>query len=128
RRPAGRESRLYRGPLEPSRPDAGDHLLAAGTLTFLFTDIEGSTRMWERDVAGMKASLARHDLLIESLVKEHHGQVVRPRGEGDSRFAVFSRGSDAVAAACAIQCAFVVENWPMPEPLRIRIALHTGEA
>jgi predicted ATPase len=76
----------------------------------------------------MRTSLARHDQLIESLVNECHGQVVRPRGEGDSRFAVFTRASHAVAAACAIQCAFVAEKWAIPESLRIRIALHTGEA
>jgi predicted ATPase len=61
-------------------------------------------------------------------VSEHGGQVVRPRGEGDSRFAVFSRASEGVSAACAIQIALVQEFWPLEEPLRVRMALHTGEA
>jgi class 3 adenylate cyclase len=76
----------------------------------------------------MRVALVRHDQLIESLVAQHAGVVVRPRGEGDSRFAVFSRASDAVAAAAAIQQALHEEPWPVESPLRVRIALHTGEA
>jgi class 3 adenylate cyclase len=76
----------------------------------------------------MGAALARHDALIERLVAEHDGQVVRPRGEGDSHFAVFARASDALAAACAAQIALVAEHWPLTEPLRVRMAVHTGEA
>jgi class 3 adenylate cyclase len=76
----------------------------------------------------MGIALARHDAVIERLVAEHHGRVVRPRGEGDSRFAVFARASDGLAAASAIQVALAVEEWPLTEPLRVRIALHTGEA
>jgi predicted ATPase/class 3 adenylate cyclase len=103
-------------------------VLPTGTVTFLFTDIEGSTRLWERYPHEARAALARHDGLVEQLVSEQHGWVVRPRGEGDSRFAVFARASDAVAAACAIQRAFAIEPWPTPVPLRARIALHTGSA
>ena len=76
----------------------------------------------------MRTALVRHDELIERLVADHEGVVVRSRGEGDSRFAVFVRASDAVAAACAVQRALVREAWPTPAPLRVRIALHTGEA
>jgi predicted ATPase/class 3 adenylate cyclase len=101
---------------------------ASGTVTFLLTDIEGSTRIWERDPDGARTALARHDALIEGLVARNRGRVIRPRGEGDSRFAVFERPSDAVSAACAIQRAFVDEPWRTPEPLRVRIAVHTGEA
>jgi predicted ATPase/class 3 adenylate cyclase len=101
--------------------------LPTGTVTFLFTDIEGSTSAWIRNPNTMGAALARHDALIESLVCEHRGQVVRPRGEGDSRFAVFSRATDGVAAASAIQLALVHEAWQLAEPLRARMALHTGE-
>jgi membrane-bound serine protease (ClpP class) len=101
--------------------------LPVGTLTFLFTDVEGSTRLWEHYPEGMRVALARHDALIEGHVDAHGGVLVRPRGEGDSRFAVFSRATDAVAAACAIQVSMVRERWPLPEPLHVRIALHTGE-
>jgi predicted ATPase len=76
----------------------------------------------------MGSALARHDELIETVVATNGGQVMRPRGEGDSRFAVFARASDAVAAACAIQAALHHEPWPLNEPLRVRIAVHTGDA
>jgi class 3 adenylate cyclase len=102
--------------------------LPDGTVTFLFTDVEGSTTLWERHPDRMRAALARHDRLIESPVEQHRGAVVRPRGEGDSRFAVFPRASDAVAAAAAIQQALHAEPWPPETPLRVRMALHTGEA
>jgi predicted ATPase/class 3 adenylate cyclase len=102
--------------------------LPMGTVTFLFTDVEGSTRLWEEQPMRMPAALARHDALIEDEVERHGGVVVRPRGEGDSRFAVFARATEAVAAAVAIQQALHVEMWPLPTPLRVRMALHTGEA
>src|SRR5205814_9822158 len=73
-------------------------------------------------------ALARHDALVEALTARHQGAVVRPRGEGDSRFCVFARASDAVAAAAAIQAALHAEEWPTPAPLRVRAALHAGEA
>jgi predicted ATPase len=76
----------------------------------------------------MRAALTRHDAIIEQFVADHAGQVVRPRGEGDSRFAVFVRPSDAVACAGAVQLALTQEHWPTPEPLRVRMAVHTGEA
>jgi predicted ATPase len=76
----------------------------------------------------MGAAMVRHDALIEGLAAEYGGQVVRPRGEGDSRFAVFGRATDGVSAACAMQIALVHEAWPLREPLRVRMALHTGEA
>jgi predicted ATPase/class 3 adenylate cyclase len=102
--------------------------LPVGTVTFLLTDVVSSTRLWERYPEAMRTTLARHDALIEGLVAENTGVVVRPRGEGDSRFAVFARASDAVAAACAIQRALHAETFVLPEPLGVRIALHTGEA
>jgi len=102
--------------------------LPTGVVTYLFTDIEGSTRLWREFRDSMGSALARHDALIEDLVSKHAGILVRPRGEGDSRFAVFPRASDALAAACAIQLALVRERWGLPEPLRVRMAIHTGEA
>lgn len=102
--------------------------LPTGTVTFLFTDIEGSTALWEQHPDAMRQALVRHDALVEQNVAEHAGHVVRPRGEGDSRFAVFARATDAVAAAAAMQQAFYAESWPTPTPLRVRMALHTGEA
>ena len=66
--------------------------LPTGTVTFLFTDIEGSTRLWEQYPDGMRQAMAQHDALIEALVAQNGGTLVRPRGEGDSRFAVSSAG------------------------------------
>jgi predicted ATPase/class 3 adenylate cyclase len=103
-------------------------LLPTGILTFLFTDVESSTRMWELYPEQMREDMARHDELIEGCVRQHGGVIVRPRGEGDSRFAVFTRATDAVAAANDIQIHFSKELWNCPTPLRVRIALHTGEA
>ena len=102
--------------------------LPTGTVTFLFTDIESSTELWERDEAAARAVLVRHDQIIEELVRDNEGMLVRPRGEGDSRFAVFDQAPGAVRAAASIQGAFVAEAWPTPEPLKIRMGLHTGTA
>src|SRR5919204_4114314 len=102
--------------------------LPTGTVTFVLTDVEGSTRLWEQHPDGMRAATVQHDAIVEFLTELHGGQVVRPRGEGDSRFCVFGRATDAVAAAAAVQRALHREVWPTPEPLRVRMALHTGEA
>jgi predicted ATPase/class 3 adenylate cyclase len=102
--------------------------LPTGTVTFLLTDVEGSTRLWEQDPVAMRAATARHDTLVDEIVAGNGGILIRPRGEGDSRFAVFARASDAVAAAAALQAALTAEAWPTPTPLRVRMALHTGEA
>jgi predicted ATPase/class 3 adenylate cyclase len=102
--------------------------LPFGTVTFLFTDIEGSTQLWERYPTKARAALTRHDSIIEEITARHGGTVVRPRGEGDSRFAVFPRATDAVSASADIQRALYEEAWPSPISLRVRMALHTGEA
>jgi predicted ATPase/class 3 adenylate cyclase len=102
--------------------------LPNGTVTFLFTDVEGSTRMWEENPNAMRPALARHDALIEAAVARQGGVLVRPRGEGDSRFAVFARATDAVAAAGMLQQSLHAERWPAESSLRVRVALHTGEA
>ncbi|MDQ4078548.1 MAG: tetratricopeptide repeat protein, partial [Chloroflexota bacterium] len=102
--------------------------LPTGTVTFFLTDIAGSTGLWEQYPETMREAMQRHDALVEQVVATYSGQVVRPRGEGDSRFAVFVRASDAVTAAYALQQALTAEAWPLPVPLRVRLALHTGEA
>jgi predicted ATPase/class 3 adenylate cyclase len=102
--------------------------LPTGTVTFLLTDIEGSTRLWEEDPETMRSALARHDALLTKGIQQLGGHVIKSRGEGDSLFAVFSRATDALSAACRLQHALVREPWPTPAPLRVRMSLHTGEA
>jgi predicted ATPase/class 3 adenylate cyclase len=102
--------------------------LPSGTVTFLLTDVEGSTALWEQAPEAMRTALARHDALFDVAVSEHGGLHIRPRGEGDSRFAVFASALEAVTAAVAIQRAFAAEPWTTPRPISVRIGVHTGEA
>jgi predicted ATPase/class 3 adenylate cyclase/DNA-binding CsgD family transcriptional regulator len=102
--------------------------LPIGTVTFLLTDVEGSVRLWEQHPSQMRAVLSRHDVLFETLAQAHGGTMVRPRGEGDSRFCVFARATDAVAAAIAMQQGLHAEPCQAEIRLRVRMALHTGEA
>jgi len=99
-----------------------------GTLTFMLTDLEGSTSLWEAYPQKMKGLLARHDQIIENAAAQNAGLVIKPRGEGDGRFVVFGRATDALLAADAIQQALAKEPWPVPKNIRVRIALNTGEA
>jgi predicted ATPase/class 3 adenylate cyclase len=102
--------------------------LPIGTITFLLTDIEGSTRLWEEHHQRMGPVLARHDAILTSALEGNGGVIVRRRGEGDSFFAVFARATDAVAAAAAFQRALRAEPWPKLTPLRVRVGINTGEA
>lgn len=103
-------------------------VMPTGTLTFLFTDVVGSTWMWEADPAVMGSAMARHDELVDSVVTAAGGRVVRPRGEGDSQFVVFADAGDALRGAGALLCALSSEPWPTSKPLRVRAAIHGGEA
>src|SRR5690349_12992162 len=96
-------------------------------VTFLLTDIEGSTAAWEADADAMAIALARHDELAEQVVTSRGGRLIKTRGEGDATFSVFDRPSAAAAAALELQEAIAQEPWALREPMRIRIALHTGE-
>lgn len=96
-------------------------------VTFLLTDIEGSTAAWEADADAMAIALARHDELVEQVVTSRGGRLIKTRGEGDATFSVFDRPSAAAAAAIELQDAILREPWALHEPIRIRIALHTGE-
>ena len=102
--------------------------LPTGTVTFLFTDIVGSTGLWDKDPDSMHQALVRHDDLVNAGVEQHQGVLVRPRGEGDSFFAVFQQANDAVAASVSIQRSLHAELWETPFPLSVRMAAHTGVA
>src|SRR5215470_10044218 len=102
--------------------------LPTGTVTFLLTDIEGSTRLWESVPEAMEVALERHNRLLAGVIEDHGGVVVTSRGEGDSFFAVFASAVAAVEAAGAGQLALAGEAWPAGAALRVRMGLHTGEA
>ncbi|KUI45986.1 hypothetical protein AU198_00100 [Mycobacterium sp. GA-1199] len=98
----------------------------SGTVTFLMTDLEGSTRMWEQDPEAMKAAMVRHDELLEQTIAEHNGFVFARMGDGMA--AAFPTAGDAVRAAATFRCLLAEEEWRSPKPLRARIGLHTDEA
>ena len=100
--------------------------LPIGTVTFLFTDIAGSTKLWEQHNDAMSTALARHDTLLREAVESHNGVIFKT--VGDAGHMVFSSPFDALAAAAAAQRAVHTEPWDMAEPLRVRMAMHTGVA
>jgi class 3 adenylate cyclase len=99
---------------------------ASGTLTFLFTDLEGSTRLWERFPQAMRRALERHDSILLTAVTAAGGQVVKTTGDG--LMAVFGSAADAVRACLAAQRGLVEEPWQETGALRVRMGLHSGEA
>src|SRR5665213_3944522 len=98
--------------------------LPSGTVTFLFTDIEGSTRLWETQATAMRAALARHDALLRYCIDAHHGYVFKTGG--DAFCAAFHTAPDALAAALEAQRALHHEPWPADAQLRVRMALNSG--
>jgi predicted ATPase/class 3 adenylate cyclase len=100
--------------------------LPVGTVTFLFTDIEGSTRLWEEHADAMRGALARHDEMLGAVVAAHDGHVVKTTGDG--LHAAFPTALEAVEAAIAMQLGLAAEPFDPSTPLRARIGVHTCEA
>ncbi|HZT42943.1 MAG TPA: adenylate/guanylate cyclase domain-containing protein [Chthonomonadaceae bacterium] len=100
--------------------------LPGGTITFLFTDIEGSTRLWEQFPEAMCQALARHDALLKEVIESYYGYVFKT--VGDAFCAAFSTASEALMAALTAQQALLKEEWQGIGRLRVRMALHTGIA
>ena len=101
--------------------------LPSGTVTFLFTDIEGSTVLWEQDRAAMASAVERHLALLRTAVETHHGVLFKI--VGDAVQAAFPTAPDAVAAAPDAQRALMQETWPEGVgPLQVRMGLHTTAA
>lgn len=100
--------------------------LPSGTVTFLLTDLEGSTRLWEQNPEAMKAAMVRHDELLENAITAHDGYVFARMGDGMA--AAFATARDALAAAAAFQQALSEEPWGTAHPLRVRAGLHTDGA
>jgi len=96
-----------------------------GTVTFLFTDIEGSTRLWDEWPADMASALERHDAIIRDAVDRHDGHVFTTGGDGYG--AVFQRAERAVSAAVDAQLSLLDEPWPELCPIRVRMGVHSGE-
>jgi predicted ATPase/class 3 adenylate cyclase len=97
-----------------------------GTLTFLFTDIEGSTRLWDLDAPAMQAVLASHDEVIRWAIEDHGGYVFKTMG--DAFCAAFPTGPDALECALDTQRRLLSSPREQTSPLKVRIALHTGAA
>ena len=103
----------------------GEPIATTGALAFMFTDIAGSTRMWERWPSEMTDALERHDAILRAAI-EAGGTVVKTTGDG--MMAVFETAADGVAAGLAAQQALTAEPWGVTGPLRVRMAIHAGDA
>jgi predicted ATPase/class 3 adenylate cyclase len=97
----------------------------SGTVTFLFTDIEGSTRLWETTSAAMGVALERHNVMVRAAIEEAGGFVFATGGDGFA--AAFARAGDGLAAASRAQEALEAEAWPDDALIKVRMAVHTGE-
>ena len=106
--------------------DASRGSLPSGTVTFLFTDIEGSTSRWENATRAMARSAPRHDAIVRRAVTRHRGSVFKT--VGDEFCCAFSSAADAAAAAEAIQRGLAAEDFEAAGGIRVRIAIHSGVA
>jgi class 3 adenylate cyclase len=100
--------------------------LPSGTVTFLFSDVEGSTRLLARLRGRYAEVLAEHQRLLRAAFDEHDGREVHT--EGDGFFVAFARASDAIAAAVSAQRSLASQGWPEGVDVRVRMGIHTGEA
>jgi len=97
-----------------------------GTVTFLFTDVVDSSRLWEKHPDAMRHAMGVHDEVMRELIEANSGLMVKQTGDG--AFAVFDSAMDATTAATAIQAALTAQSWGPAAALSIRMGLHTGEA
>ena len=99
-----------------------------GTVTFLFTDIEGSSKLWEQHPEAMQSALEKHDQILRQAIETNYGMIVKTTGDGVH--AVFESVVKGIGAALAAQQAMCAENWNgiHPQVIRVRMGLHTGEA
>jgi WD40 repeat protein/class 3 adenylate cyclase len=124
--PSAETHALYNGLLKGSRTPR--HLVPAqpsGTVTFLFTDIEGSTRLLEKLGEQYATSLAEHHRILRASIQKRNGTEMDT--QGDAFFVTFARALDAVQCAADAQRALSSHTWPKNEAVRVRMGLHTGE-
>src|SRR5688500_17351176 len=98
-----------------------DHPLPSGTVAFLFTDIEGSTKQWQRHRDAMAVAVARHDVLLRTAIHAQGGHVFKT--VGDAFCAAFDTVPMALAAALTAQTALAGEVWNDAGPIRVRMAV-----
>ena len=115
-----------KGPIPQPTVDGLPATLPDTPLTFLFTDVEGSTRLWEQNPDAMRSALARHDVIMRSAIADSDGEVVKSTGDG--LMAVFALPTSALSAGIAAQRGLLDERWPDGCAIRVRIGIHTGEA
>jgi len=106
-------------------PDTSDAVRPTGTVTFLFTDIEGSTRLLQQVGSAYAEILTEHHRLMRAAVANRSG--VEVKTEGDAFFVVFRTAGDGVMAAVTAQRALAGQAWPADVTVRVRMGLHTGE-
>jgi len=99
-------------------------LIPSGTVTLLFTDIEGSTRLWDAEPEAMARGLRRHDEIVRGTIDHAGGYVFKT--VGDAFCAAFSTAEAALDAVLAAQRMLAAEQWPMTRPIKVRMGLHTG--
>src|SRR4051812_24836883 len=90
----------------------------SGTLTFLFTDIEGSTRLWEQHARAMQLALSRHDNILRDAIEQNGGHVFKT--VGDAFYSTFASPGDAVTAALQAQRALQSTEWDTETPIKVR--------
>ena len=112
--------------MAPKGNATGPGAKPSGTVTFLFSDIEGSASRWERGREAMSAALRRHDALLRAAVESHDGYIFKT--VGDAFCVAFERPSDGIAAASDAQRALASDDFSSVGGLRVRMALHTGTA
>jgi class 3 adenylate cyclase len=98
--------------------------LPSGTVTLLFTDVEGSTQLWEAERDAMAAALRRHDGILRDTIEQASGYVFKTAG--DSFCAAFSSARAGLDAALAVQRNLAAQSWPTSRPIEVRMGLHAG--
>jgi predicted ATPase/class 3 adenylate cyclase len=126
RRAPGCAETVAGGAVKPKRETPTVATRPTGTVTFLFSDIEGSTERWERDRELMASAIARHDALVRAAFETHQAYVFKTMG--DAFCAAFARPEDAIAAALEAQRAIAAEDFSAVGGVHVRMALHTGSA
>ena len=112
--------------LGPAGGATAESPLPSGTLAFLFTDIAGSTTLWEQQPQAMERALERHDAIMRQTIDAYGGHVFKT--VGDAFYAVFTTAADALDSVLAAQRALAAETWGPVGDIRVRAALHVGAA